>query len=258
MGLLLSFILLVGSLKIFRLLFCIKKAVRQKRFDSARHCKTKKSHAVQHCCTTTNGGKTMENIKAIFTSCKTQQSQQPKKINTKQMVGMAMLAAVSIVFVSIIHFPLFPAAAFLEYDPADIPILIGAFAYGPGAGFLLAVVVSCIQGATVSAGSGVIGIVMHIAATGSCALICGSIYQKTKTKKGAAAALALGAFTMTAAMVLMNLILTPLFMGAPIETVMKMLVPVIIPFNLLKSAINCLITFLLYQSISHILREVGK
>ena len=42
-----------------------------------------------------------------------------------------MLTAISIVFVSVIHFPLFPAAAFLEYDPADIPILIGTFAYGP-------------------------------------------------------------------------------------------------------------------------------
>ena len=200
----------------------------------------------------------MENIKAIFTSLKTQQPKQQKTIKTKQMVGMAMLAAISIVFVSIIHFPLFPAAAFLEYDPADIPILIGTFAYGPIAGFLLTVVVSCIQGFTVSAGSGVIGIVMHIVATGSCALVCGTIYQKTKTKKGAAVALAVGAVTMTIAMVIMNLILTPLFMGAPIETVMAMLVPIIIPFNLLKSVINCFVTFLLYKSISHILKGVEK
>lgn len=67
------------------------------------------------------------------------------KMTTRQMVGMAMLAAISIAFVSVIHFPLFPAAAFLEYDPADIPILIGTFAYGPIAGFLLTVVVSLIQ-----------------------------------------------------------------------------------------------------------------
>ena len=73
---------------------------------------------------------------------------------------------------------MFPAAAFLEYDPADIPILIGTFAYGPIAGFILTIVVSLIQGSTVSAGSGVIGIVMHIVATGSCTLICGTIYQK--------------------------------------------------------------------------------
>lgn len=54
-----------------------------------------------------------------------------KKVSTRQLVSMAMLGAISIVLVSVVHFPLIPAAAFLEYDPADIPILIGTFAYGP-------------------------------------------------------------------------------------------------------------------------------
>lgn len=52
----------------------------------------------------------------------------------RKLVTMAMLAALSIVLVYVIHFPIFPAASFLEYDPADIPILIGTFAYGPLAG----------------------------------------------------------------------------------------------------------------------------
>ena len=94
-----------------------------------------------------------------------------------------MLGAISIVLVSVIHFPLIPAAAFLEYDPADIPILICAFAYGPVAGFILTAVVSFIQGMTVSAQSGIIGIIMHIFATGACVLVAGGIYKKNKTKK---------------------------------------------------------------------------
>lgn len=176
-----------------------------------------------------------------------------KKISTKQLVVMAMLAAISIVFISVIHFPIFPAAPFLEYDPADIPILIGTFLFGPIAGFLLTVVVSLIQGTTVSAGSGIIGIIMHIVATGSCTLIAGSIYQRNKTKNTAMIALIVGAFTMTIAMVLMNLILTPIFMGTPMDVVLKMLVPVIIPFNLIKSGVNCFITFGLFKSISKVL-----
>lgn len=178
-----------------------------------------------------------------------------RKISTKQLVVMAMLAAISIVFITVIHFPLFPAAPFLEYDPADIPILIGTFIYGPVAGFILTVVVSIIQGTTVSAGSGIIGIIMHIIATGSCTLIAGTIYFKHKTRKSAVVALAVGAFTMTLAMVMMNLILTPLFMGAPMSAVLQMMVPIIIPFNLLKSGINCVITFMLYKSISHIIKK---
>lgn len=54
--------------------------------------------------------------------------QKNRRISTRQLVSMAMLGAISIVLVAVIHFPLIPAAAFLEYDPADIPILICAFA----------------------------------------------------------------------------------------------------------------------------------
>lgn len=75
--------------------------------------------------------------------------QKNRRISTRQLVSMAMLGAISIVLVAVIHFPLIPAAAFLEYDPADIPILICAFAYGPLAGLLLTVVVCFIQGFTV-------------------------------------------------------------------------------------------------------------
>lgn len=177
-----------------------------------------------------------------------------KRISTRQLVSMAMLGAISIVLVAVVHFPLIPAAAFLEYDPADIPILICAFAYGPMAGFLLTVVVSFIQGMTVSAQSGIIGIVMHIFATGFCVLAAGGIYKRNKTKKTAVLALACGAVVQTLAMILMNMIFTPLFMGAPLETVMAMMIPAIIPFNALKASINCIITFFLYKSISHLLK----
>ena len=90
-------------------------------------------------------------------------------MNIKQknvrLAKMAMLVAISIVLVMIIHFPIFPAVAFLEYDPADIPILIGTFAFGPVAGILLTVITSLIQGFTVSMASGAYGIIMHILAT---------------------------------------------------------------------------------------------
>lgn len=39
----------------------------------------------------------------------------------RKLVTMAMLAALSIVLVYVIHFPIFPAASFLEYDPAVSP-----------------------------------------------------------------------------------------------------------------------------------------
>lgn len=186
---------------------------------------------------------------------KNKMSKTTNKMSTRTMVSLGMLGAISIVLVALIHFPLIPAAPFLEYDPADIPILIGTFAFGPIAGVLLTVVVSVIQGVTVSAGSSWIGIVMHVFATGFCAFVAGSIYQRNKTRKSAAIALVAGALVQTVMMVIMNMIFTPLFMGAPLSTVISMLVPVIIPFNLIKAGINCAITFVLYKSVSHLIKR---
>ena len=111
---------------------------------------------------------------------------------TKKMVTMAMMVAISVTLVYLIHFPIMPMVPFLEYDPADVPILIGTFAYGPLAGVILTVVASLIQGLTVSAQSGVMGIAMHIFATTTLVLVAGTIYKVRHTRRGAVLALVAG------------------------------------------------------------------
>ena len=54
-----------------------------------------------------------------------------KQKQTVKLAKMGMLVAISIVLVALIHFPIIPAVPFMEYDPADIPILLGTFAFGP-------------------------------------------------------------------------------------------------------------------------------
>lgn len=175
-------------------------------------------------------------------------------VRTRKLTTMAMLTGLSVILVAVIHFPLFPTAPFLEYDPADIPIFIGTFLLGPAAGLALTFAVSVIQGMTVSAQSGVIGMLMHFLATGSFVLLAGTIYRRWRTRKGALVALACGVVSMTAVMALCNLIFTPLFMGAPIEAVVSMLLPVIIPFNLLKAGMNAAITYFVYKPIGSLAR----
>lgn len=169
------------------------------------------------------------------------------KISTKKLTRLAMLAAISVVLLLMIRIP-FPPAPFLEYDMANVPIFIAAFAYGPLTGFFLTVVVAFLQGTTVSSASGIIGIVMHIIATGGYVLVAGSIYKRNKTKKAAIIALAAGSVTMTVLMVIFNLVFTPIFMGTPLNAVLGMIVPIIIPFNLMKAGINSIITFILYKT----------
>ena len=173
---------------------------------------------------------------------------------TLRLVKMGSLVAVSIVLVYLIHFPLFPVVAFLEYDPADIPILIGTFTFGPAAGLALTLVTSVIQGVTVSAGSGLYGILMHLIATGTLVVAAGTIYHRKKTKTFAVIGLAAGTAAMAAVMVGANLIITPLFMGVTREVVWD-LMAFIIGFNVIKAGINGLVTFILYKRISNFLKR---
>jgi len=170
--------------------------------------------------------------------------------STRQLTTMAIMAALSIILVYFVRFPLFPAAPYLEYDPADIPILICTFIYGPLSGLILTVVASTIQGLTVSAGSGVLGVVMHIFATGSFVLVVGNIYKHKKDRKSSVLALCAGTVTMVAMMCILNVVLTPIFWGTPRDIVIQMLIPIIIPFNFIKAGINSIVTFVTYKKIA--------
>ena len=169
------------------------------------------------------------------------------KSNTKKMVTLAMLAAVSVVLATFIRIP-FPTAPFLEYDPADVSIIIAALLFGPINGLIVTVVVSVILGLTVSASSQIVGIIMHIFATGMYAIIAG-VFKGTGTFKRIIAAVAAGAIAMTVIMIPLNMIFTPLFMGQPFSAVQAMILPVIIPFNLIKSVVNGIIAIVLYYGI---------
>ncbi len=169
--------------------------------------------------------------------------------STKKIAVMGLLAALSIILVYFIHFPLIPAASFLEYDPADIPILIGTFLFGPWNGLVLTLVVSVIQGVTVSAQSGFIGIMMHFFATGAYVLIAGSIFKRKKDYKTAVISVIAGTLVMTVTMMIWNIIFTPIFLGIPRSAVMPMILPIIAPFNLLKAGINGAVTLALYKSV---------
>lgn len=172
---------------------------------------------------------------------------------TIKLTKLAMLGAISLVLVVLIRIP-FPPAPFLTYDPADVPIFIAAFAFGPLAGLSVTAIVAFIQ-AFVLGGDGVIGFFMHFVATGSFVLVAGLIYKKHKTKKVAVIALVCGTIVMTASMIGWNLLITPYFLKMPVEAVVAMILPILLPFNLLKAGINSLITFFAYKSIAKVLHK---
>lgn len=169
--------------------------------------------------------------------------------STKKIAAMGMLAAMSIVLALLVRFPIIPTASFLEYDAADIPIFLGTFLYGPVAGIILTALVSVIQGVTVSAGSGFIGILMHFFATGSYVLVAGFLYRYKRTMKGALIAMAFGSLVMVGTMMIWNIVFTPIFMGVPRSVVLGMILPAILPFNVIKAVINSAATLALYKRV---------
>lgn len=90
------------------------------------------------------------------------------------LVKIALMTAMSLVLMLIIRIP-FPLAPFLVYDPADIPIYICTFAFGPGAGLAITFIVSFLQ-AFALGGDGIYGFVMHFVATGIVAVMIGFMY----------------------------------------------------------------------------------
>lgn len=176
--------------------------------------------------------------------------------NTAKLARLAMLTAVSLVLLFIVRIP-WPPAPFLVYDPADVPIYITAFAFGPVEGLLVTLVVCLIQAFGLG-GDGLYGFVMHFVATGIVALIIGSMYKRNKTRKTAITALVVGVIATVVIMSLMNLLVTPAYMGAPRSAVVAMLPTVIIPFNLVKAGVNSLLTLILYKRISGFLHGSGR
>ena len=176
-----------------------------------------------------------------------------KNERLKRLVVLAMLAAISVVLVWAVHVPLIPVVSFLGYDPADVPILIATMAYGPVAGVVLTVVVSVIQGLTVSAGSGAYGIIMHIIATSTLVLVAGGVYRLRHTRGGAVLGLVLGTLAMGLVMMPANHFITPAFTGWPVAQVDALLIPGILPFNLLKAGLNSGVTFVVYKTVSRYL-----
>nr|MDD6335458.1 ECF transporter S component [bacterium] len=164
---------------------------------------------------------------------------------TKKIVTMAMLCALAYAAMAVARIPV---VLFLKYEPKDIVIAMGGFLYGPMAAMAMSVVVSLAEMVTVS-DTGIWGCIMNIVST--CSFVCTAafVYKKRRTLPGAAMGLILGLVVMCAAMMAWNYGITPLYMGYPREAVAAMLLPVFLPFNLVKGGLNVALTLLLYKPV---------
>ena len=183
------------------------------------------------------------------------QNASKKWLNIRTMVTIAMLTAVGWV-VTYLCKAIPSVNGFLDFEFKSVVICIGGFTLGPAAAILLSVLVPVVEFFTYS-GTGPIGLVMNVASTASfCCTAC-YVYKRDHSKRGAVIGLAAATVAMTVVMVLWNYLITPLYQGVPREVVAGMLLPLFMPFNLVKGGLNMAATLLLYKPVVTALRRAG-
>lgn len=181
-----------------------------------------------------------------------------KRMDTKKVVKIGMLSAVSIVLMMFeLALPIFPS--FLKLDISDLPALVGAITMGPVAGVMIELVKNLLHlFKTSTAGVGelanfLVGIAL--------VLPMGVCFQKHRNLLGYAAGAVLGTICMVAVACVFNYyVLIPAFavaFGAPVEAFVEMAQAVnshvvdlktlvllaVGPFNVVKAIIVAIIGY---------------
>lgn len=171
------------------------------------------------------------------------------KWGTRELVTMALLCAIG-VLLSFVEFPLLPGVTWLKFDASLMPAMVCGFAYGPAGGLAVGVVGAIIHGILFADFT---GCAMNILVVLGFILPAAIVYKRTRTYKAAIIGLVLGIIGATVMAVVGNLLLTPAWLGVPLQAVIDMIIPVFIPFNLLKALINSVLTLAVYKAISNLI-----
>ncbi|MBE6577258.1 MAG: ECF transporter S component [Ruminococcaceae bacterium] len=168
----------------------------------------------------------------------------------KKLTAVAVFAALAYV----IHFVHIPVM-FLNLDFKDVIMAICGMYFGPLAGVAVSIIVPLLEYPTSS--TGVYGLVMNIISSLTFVGVASVIYKYKKTLAGAIVSLVAAALSMTAAMMLANLFITPYYMGVERSAVVALIPKVLLPFNAVKAILNASLTLCLYKPLTKVLKATG-
>ena len=191
--------------------------------------------------------------------------------NVKRLTQIGMLSAIAVVLM-LFEFALPFAPSFYELDFSEVPVLVGCFAMGPGAGVaieLVKVLLNLLINGSLTAG---VGEFANFAIGCAFCVPAGVIYRSKRTKKGAIWGMASGTLVMTVAGGFINAyIMLPTYaraFGWPLEDLVSMgtkinpaiddlttfILYAVVPFNLLKGILVSFVVALIYKKIRVILK----
>lgn len=195
-------------------------------------------------------------------------TQTKNQTNVRKITGIAMLSAIAFALQFLeISIPIMPA--FIKLDFSDLPELIGAFAYGPWAGVLIALIKNTIK--LFFSNSMYVGELSNFILGAVFAFTAGMVYKYKKSKKGAVFASVFASLLMGILSVPSNYFLIyPLYynvLGFPepavlgmyqailpsINSILEALLIFNLPFTAAKGLACALICALIYKPLSPLL-----
>lgn len=169
--------------------------------------------------------------------------------SSEKIAKYALFVALSMA-VSFIEFPLIPDLSYLKYDPSGIVCLVAGFAYCPAAAAIVSIL-----GFAPHLFTNPLGTVMAVLVSLGASVTAAIVYKKMHTKKGAIIALLAGSIVAIALAIGGNLVITPLYAHITVSQVAALILPALLPFNIIKLALHVVVTMLIYKPISNLLHE---
>ena len=170
----------------------------------------------------------------------------------RRMVAMAVFSALAYGVTFVFHFKI----GFLTFDAKDAVLAVAALIYGPVAGVIMSLLTSLLELVTVS-DTGFYGFVMNFASSAAFSAVAAGLYRLRRRPSHAIVSLYAAAVSMTGVMMLLNILITPLYMGAPREQVVALIPTFLLPFNAAKGLLNAALALILYKPVVTALRRSG-
>ena len=198
-----------------------------------------------------------------------------KNMTTKNLALIGMMGALGAIMM-LMRFPIPFLPPFLSFDFSIIPELIGGFALGPCNAFLIIVVKILIQLVISGTNSMFTGELQGLLLSCSLVLPASMYYQHHKTRNSAALGMMIGITICTITAIFTNMyLIIPFYISLYdmnmdmiiemckevnpfVDSLGKMVIFGIVPFNLIKTGLNGLITFLVYKKISPMIHSFAK
>lgn len=169
----------------------------------------------------------------------------------KQLAALVILVMMAMVL-SFVELPLVPGASWLKYDPSGIIAALAAFLYGPWIGCSVAVLAWIPRLVTNPLGS-----FMNILSSIILVIIIGLVYRKMPTFKGAVLGVLVGMVCSTAASIILNFVVMPIYQPVSFNDIVALILPALLPFNMLKSIVNGGVALIAHRRLEALLMEDG-